>query len=222
MPRQDSRSYGQNELDSLTFQKPIFESIDPNSNSNTRAVPIQFRNELVFDSSEAEKDINGNSQHSLFSLGGKSVNGNSKSNGFQKANGIMESESFTNLGKENHGNKPLGEDMERKIMEEQQVVKNLPKVPAKDCTPIKDLVPGITTKVKLKAKVMKKSVLRKFERNRVENRVFTIELVDAEGGMIQGSFFGDPAKTNYPRILENHVYVFTGGKIKAANPQFQT
>ena len=221
----------QSDLHEFLPHRSLFEANGQNSNSNTRQVSIPFKNELVFETSERSREfINENSQHSFISLGNKSLNdlNLNKSNGFHNINPIMEIESISNAGKENsikmHSNDmiAIGEPEDSKKSSSRAVNSNLPKVLAKDCTPIKDFELGFIRRIRVKAKVMKKSVLRKFERNHAENRVFTVELVDAEGSMIQGSFFGDVAKTNYPLILENHVYVFTGGKIRAANPKFQT
>ena len=99
--------------------------------------------------------------------------------------------------------------------------KKLSELSLDDFTPISALV-GFTTGFTIKAKIIKKTNIRSYQKNGSEGQVFSIEIVDNDGGEIQGSFFGDAAKDFYPKLEEGHVYVFSGGTVKVANTKFQT
>ena len=89
-----------------------------------------------------------------------------------------------------------------------------------DFIPIRALV-GFSTGFTIKAKITKKSELRQYQKNGNVSQVFSIDLIDEDGGEIQGTFFGDAATENFANLQENHVYAFSGGTIKLANAKFQ-
>ena len=89
-----------------------------------------------------------------------------------------------------------------------------------DVTPISHLV-GFSSGFTLKAKIIKKSTMRKYQKNGGEGQVFSIDIADSSAE-IQGSFFGEAATENYEGLTEGRVYFFTGGTVKDANPRFQT
>lgn len=99
--------------------------------------------------------------------------------------------------------------------------KKLSELSSDDFMPIGALVvnnPAFT----IRAKVTKKSELREYSKNDQVNQVFSIELVDRDGGEIQGTFFGSAAVENFPKLQEGHVYAFSGGTVKLANTKFQS
>ena len=50
--------------------------------------------------------------------------------------------------------------------------------------------------------------------------MFSIELVDEGGGEIRGTFFNEECEKWYPLMEEGIVYVFSGGRIKAADKKY--
>jgi len=47
-----------------------------------------------------------------------------------------------------------------------------------------------------------------------------VELVDAGGGEIRGTFFNEECEKWYPLLQEGNVYVISGGRIKVANQRY--
>ena len=99
--------------------------------------------------------------------------------------------------------------------------KKLAELTIDDFTPISALV-GFTSGFVIKAKITKKSGLRTYQKNGADGHVFSIDLVDNDGGEIQGSFFGETAQEYHPKLEEDKVYIFSGGAVKMANQRFQT
>jgi len=99
--------------------------------------------------------------------------------------------------------------------------KKLSELSLDDFTPISALV-GFSSGFTIKAKITKKTDIRTYNKNGSEGCVFSIEIVDNDGGEIQGSFFGDAAREFHPKLQEGHVYIFSGGNVKVANTKFQT
>ena len=99
--------------------------------------------------------------------------------------------------------------------------KKLSELSLDDFTPISALV-GFSSGFTIKAKIMKKTDIRKYQKNGQEGQVFSINIVDSDGGEIQGSFFGDLAAQYHERLHEGHVYIFQGGTVKVANTKFQS
>jgi len=73
---------------------------------------------------------------------------------------------------------------------------------------------------KIKARVTKKSDLRQFTTQKGPGKVFSADLIDADGTQIQASFFNDAAEQFFPQIQENKVYLFSNGYVKLANKRF--
>jgi replication factor A1 len=48
----------------------------------------------------------------------------------------------------------------------------------------------------------------------------SIDLIDREGTLIQGTMFNETAEKWYPKIEENKVYVFANGKVGLSNKRF--
>ena len=72
----------------------------------------------------------------------------------------------------------------------------------------------------IKARVFKKSVLRTYKNAKGEGHILTLDLIDKEGTIIQGTMFNENAKKWFEIIQENKVYTFSGGKISLANKKF--
>jgi len=68
--------------------------------------------------------------------------------------------------------------------------------------------------------VTKKYDIKKWNNARGNGELFTVDLVDADGTQIQGTFFNQQVQKFYPGIKENKVYVVSIGAIKLANKKF--
>jgi len=90
--------------------------------------------------------------------------------------------------------------------------------------PINDLSPYHRSWT-IKARVTTKAAPRTFQRKtgtRGEGKLFGVELIDAEGGQIRGTFFNEAAD-KYDKMLEQgKVYLFSGGSVRIANKQYTT
>jgi len=74
----------------------------------------------------------------------------------------------------------------------------------------------------IKARVTSKSQTRTFRRGNSEGKVFSVDLLDAEGGEIRASFFNEAADL-YMTVLEaGKVFLFSKGGVKIANRQYNT
>ena len=72
----------------------------------------------------------------------------------------------------------------------------------------------------IKAKVTFKSIKKSFQNQNGDGCVFSIEILDKNGGEIKGTFFNDVAEKFYPLISVGNTYEFSGGKIKVANKRY--
>ncbi|CAI2359014.1 unnamed protein product [Moneuplotes crassus] len=86
-------------------------------------------------------------------------------------------------------------------------------------TPIKCLT-TFTYDWKIKARILKKSDIRRWRKPQSAGQLMNIELIDAEGTQILATFFNDAVDQFDHMLLENHVYVFTCGTVKIANKRF--
>ena len=62
--------------------------------------------------------------------------------------------------------------------------------------------------------------MRHWNNARGTGNLFSIDLMDATGTQIQGTFFKEFADSQYDKIQENKVYLFSNGTIKMANQKF--
>lgn len=73
---------------------------------------------------------------------------------------------------------------------------------------------------RIKVRVTKKYEVKKWNNARGNGELFTVDLVDADGTQIQGTFFNQQVPKFYSAIRENKVYVVSLGSIKLANKKF--
>lgn len=74
----------------------------------------------------------------------------------------------------------------------------------------------------IKARVTQKSDMKHWDKGTSKGCLFSIELLDENGGQIRATFFNDVAKKYFDALHERAVYFFSGGKIKNANKKFTT
>lgn len=86
--------------------------------------------------------------------------------------------------------------------------------------PISALNP-YSTKWTIKARVTAKSDIRKFNNAKGDGCLFSLDLLDAHGGEIRGTFFGPTCCDKFYNLLaSNQVFFFSGGKLKIANKKY--
>ncbi|GFE55107.1 replication factor A [Babesia ovis] len=78
-----------------------------------------------------------------------------------------------------------------------------------------------TPKWMIRARVVTKSQIRKFNNQWGEGQLFSIDLCDSSGD-IRGTFFGEAVTKWYHFIEEGQVYSITGGQLKPANKKFNS
>jgi replication factor A1 len=86
-------------------------------------------------------------------------------------------------------------------------------------TPVK-VLNQFTSDWRIKVRVTKKYDVKKWNNARGTGELFTIDLVDAEGTQIQGTFFNQQVQKFFPMIKENKVYAVSGGSLKISNKKF--
>ena len=86
-------------------------------------------------------------------------------------------------------------------------------------TPIKWLT-TFTYDWKIKARVLKKSEIKRWKNPRSSGQLMNIELIDIDGTQILATFFNDAVDKFDHQIQENSVYIFTNGTVKIANKKF--
>ena len=69
----------------------------------------------------------------------------------------------------------------------------------------------------IKARISKKSEVRKYNKNGQDGQVFSIDLLDEEGSEIQGSFFRDSVDKWFPLLEEKKLYFISEGQVKMSN-----
>uniref|UniRef100_A0A7S1S7A1 Replication protein A subunit n=1 Tax=Alexandrium catenella TaxID=2925 RepID=A0A7S1S7A1_ALECA len=85
--------------------------------------------------------------------------------------------------------------------------------------PIAELSPYTNGRWKIKARVVTKSDIRRFNNARGEGQLFKIDLADATGE-ISATFFGKAVDAFYPQLRQGQVYSFSRGHIKQGNPRW--
>jgi len=74
----------------------------------------------------------------------------------------------------------------------------------------------------LKARVSSISTRRSWANERSEGSFFTVVLTDVEGSTIRGTFFREAVDKFYNQMHVGNVYTFSGGRLKKANPKYNT
>lgn len=90
------------------------------------------------------------------------------------------------------------------------------------CTPIHGLNMWLS-RWTIKARVTSKSDMRtwdKADKGGSKGKLFSVDLLDKEGGQIRATMFNDAADKFFAILQEGKVYTFTKGNLKPANKQF--
>lgn len=90
-----------------------------------------------------------------------------------------------------------------------------------DCIPINQLNPYRSAWT-IKARVTSKSQKKTWNNARGEGVLFSVDLLDADGSEIRGTFFKEAVDKFYDFLKTDHVYTFSGGRIKMANRQYSS
>lgn len=72
----------------------------------------------------------------------------------------------------------------------------------------------------IRARVSNKAPLRSFVRDGASKSVFTMELIDDTGAVIEGTLWAEFADDHYDMLHEGKVYLFSNGKVKPANRRY--
>lgn len=87
--------------------------------------------------------------------------------------------------------------------------------------PISSLNP-YTNRWTIKARITNKSEIRRYSNAKGEGTLCNIELLDAHGGEIRGTFFKDAVDKWYSALEVGKVYTFSGGQLKVADRKYNT
>ena len=74
----------------------------------------------------------------------------------------------------------------------------------------------------IKARVTKKDDIRTWQNAKGEGQLFSAELLDSSNMDMKCTFFREAVDKFYPMLEEDKVYTFSGGRLKAANLQYNT
>lgn len=74
----------------------------------------------------------------------------------------------------------------------------------------------------IKARVTLKTDVRHWSNAKGDGQLFSIELLDASNMNIRATFFKEASEKFYPLLEEDKVYTLSGGRLKAANTQYNT
>ena len=85
--------------------------------------------------------------------------------------------------------------------------------------PISALGP-YTRRWRLRARVTRKSEVRRFVNQRGQGQLFSVDLVDAEGGETRATFFGAAVEKFLSLVNPHNIYEISGGDVKIAKPKF--
>jgi len=72
----------------------------------------------------------------------------------------------------------------------------------------------------IKARVTAKGEKRTWSNAKGEGALFSVDLLDAQGGQIKATMFRDAVDKFYDVFQENHVYIISKGQLKPANKKF--
>lgn len=85
--------------------------------------------------------------------------------------------------------------------------------------PVKSLNPFMKD-FKIKVRVTKKYSVRTWKNARTEGRLFTVNLLDAEGTEIQATSFNDAVDRLYPVFEEGKVFIIGKARVKVSNKRY--
>lgn len=85
--------------------------------------------------------------------------------------------------------------------------------------PIVSLTPFLGNQWWIKARVIDKSDIRRWNKSETQGELFSCTLVD-ETAAIRVTFFNDACTKFFPVLQSGQVYYFSGGSVKAANKRF--
>jgi replication factor A1 len=88
-------------------------------------------------------------------------------------------------------------------------------------TPIASLNP-YANRWTIKARITNKGDIRTWSNARGEGSLFSLDLLDSSGVDIKATFFKEAVDKFYNILVMDNVYTFSGGRIKAANVQYNT
>jgi replication factor A1 len=72
----------------------------------------------------------------------------------------------------------------------------------------------------IKARVTNKGEKKTWNNAKGTGTLFSIDLLDSDGGEIRGTFFKDTCEKFFPIIEQQKVYTFSGGSLKPANRKY--
>lgn len=85
--------------------------------------------------------------------------------------------------------------------------------------PISTLNP-YNTRWTIKARITKKSEIREWNNQKGSGKLFSVDLVDSEGGEIRATMFNRALEKWFPLIEEGQIYMISRGLIKPTNKKF--
>lgn len=62
--------------------------------------------------------------------------------------------------------------------------------------------------------------MREYKNAKGTGKIYSFDLIDKEGTMIQATFFNENAERWYAKMTENKVYIIANGQVKMANKRF--
>ena len=74
----------------------------------------------------------------------------------------------------------------------------------------------------IKARVTSKSQLRTFSNDRGNGKVFSVDLLDKDGGEIKASFFNSSCDKFFDQVEVGKIYTFSRGNVKIANKRYSS
>lgn len=74
----------------------------------------------------------------------------------------------------------------------------------------------------IKARVTSKSEIRSWSNARGDGTLFSVELLDSSGVDVKCTFFKEAVDKFYGMLEMNTIYTFSGGRMKVANPQYNS
>ena len=88
--------------------------------------------------------------------------------------------------------------------------------------PIREITTYSSRGWTIQARVTAKAPIRSFTSTARAGSVFSVDLLDKDGGEIRASFFNKAADKFYPLIDQGKVYTFSKGNVKVANKKYNS